>query len=58
MFSLHDVPGLYDAFGTDRFDDLYAALNEMTLFQERLSVSETHSGPPEGERLKLVVSTS
>ena len=19
----HDVPGLYDAFGTDRFDDLY-----------------------------------
>ena len=23
MFSPHDVPGLYDAFGTDRFDDLY-----------------------------------
>ena len=22
-FSPHDVPGLYDAFGTDRFDDLY-----------------------------------
>ena len=50
LFSPHDVPGLYDAFGTDRFDDLYvAALNEMTLFQERLSGSETHSGPPEGE---------
>ena len=35
--SHHDVPGLYDAFGTDRFDDLYVLLNEMTLFQERLS---------------------
>ena len=23
MFSPHDVPGLYDAFGTDSFDDLY-----------------------------------
>jgi ribonucleoside-diphosphate reductase alpha chain len=23
LFSPHDVPGLYDAFGTDRFDDLY-----------------------------------
>ena len=23
MFSPHDVPGLYDAFGTDAFDDLY-----------------------------------
>jgi len=25
LFSPHDVQGLYDAFGTDRFDDLYAA---------------------------------
>jgi len=25
LFSPHDVPGLYDAFGTDRFDDLYNA---------------------------------
>ena len=25
LFSPHDVPGLYDAFGTDRFDDLYEA---------------------------------
>jgi ribonucleoside-diphosphate reductase alpha chain len=24
LFSPHDVPGLYDAFGTDKFDDLYA----------------------------------
>ena len=23
LFSPHDVPRLYDAFGTDRFDDLY-----------------------------------
>jgi len=23
LFSPHDVPGLYDAFGTDRFDDIY-----------------------------------
>ena len=23
LFSPHDVPGLYDSFGTDRFDDLY-----------------------------------
>ena len=25
LFSPHDVPGLYDAFGTDRFDDLYVS---------------------------------
>ena len=25
LFSPHDVPGLYDAFGTDKFDDLYVA---------------------------------
>ena len=25
LFSPHDVQGLYDAFGTDRFDDLYVA---------------------------------
>ncbi len=25
LFSPHDVPGLYDAFGTDRFDDVYVA---------------------------------
>ena len=23
LFSPHDVPGLHDAFGTDRFDSLY-----------------------------------
>ena len=36
LFSPHDVPGLYDAFGIDRFDDLYELMNEMSLFQERL----------------------
>lgn len=25
LFSPHDVPGLYDAFGTDAFDDLYVS---------------------------------
>ena len=25
LFSPHDVPGLYDAFGTDKFDDLYTS---------------------------------
>ena len=25
LFSPHDVPGLYDAFGTDEFDDMYVA---------------------------------
>jgi ribonucleoside-diphosphate reductase alpha chain len=25
LFSPHDVPGLYDAFGTDQFDDLYTS---------------------------------
>ena len=28
LFSPHDVPGLYDAFGTDRFDELYVQYEE------------------------------
>jgi len=28
LFSPHDVPGLYDAFGTDRFDDLYVGYEQ------------------------------
>jgi len=28
LFSPHDVPGLYDAFGTDRFDDLYVSYEQ------------------------------
>ena len=30
LFSPHDVPGLYDAFGTDRFDDLYVGYERDT----------------------------
>jgi ribonucleoside-diphosphate reductase alpha chain len=30
LFSPHDVPGLYDAFGTDRFDELYVAYERDT----------------------------
>jgi ribonucleoside-diphosphate reductase alpha chain len=30
LFSPHDVPGLYDAFGTDRFDDLYVSYERDT----------------------------
>ena len=30
LFSPHDVPGLYDAFGTDRFDELYVAYERNT----------------------------
>jgi len=28
LFSPHNVPGLYDAFGTDRFDDLYVGYEQ------------------------------
>jgi ribonucleoside-diphosphate reductase alpha chain len=28
LFSPHDVPGLYDAFGTDRFDSLYVGYEQ------------------------------
>jgi len=30
LFSPHDVPGLYDAFGTDRFDELYVGYERDT----------------------------
>jgi ribonucleoside-diphosphate reductase alpha chain len=30
LFSPHDVPGLYDAFGTDRFDELYVSYEQDT----------------------------
>ena len=30
LFSPHDVPGLYDSFGTDAFDDLYVKYEEDT----------------------------
>ena len=37
LFSPHDVPGLYDAFGTDGFDDLYVSF-ERNEFVPRKSV--------------------
>ena len=37
LFSPHDVPGLYDAFGTDRFDELYVAY-ERTEFIPRKTI--------------------
>jgi len=30
LFSPHDVPGLYDVFGTDKFDDLYVTYEQDT----------------------------
>ena len=30
LFSPHDVPGLYDAFGTDEFDELYEKYERAT----------------------------
>ena len=38
LFSPHDVPGLYDAFGTDAFDDLYLGY-EQDEFTPRKTVS-------------------
>ena len=35
LFSPHDVPGLYDAFGTDDFDDLY------TRYEQDVSIPRT-----------------
>ena len=38
LFSPHDVPGLYDAFGTDRFDDLYTSYESDGSIPRKLSV--------------------
>ena len=38
LFSPHDVPGLYDAFGTDSFDDLYVRY-ESDEFTPRKTIS-------------------
>ena len=42
LFSPHDVPGLYDAFGTDAFDDLYTSYES----DEKYS-KEDHQGAQE-----------
>ena len=41
LFSPHDVPLLYDAFGTDRFDDLYALYeNDQTIPKKTIRAQE------------------
>jgi ribonucleoside-diphosphate reductase alpha chain len=35
LFSPHDVPGLYDAFGTDTFDNLYVYMKKIRPFQRK-----------------------
>ena len=50
LFSPHDVPGLYDAFGTDEFDDLYQRYeSDLTIPRKTIKASRTFSQPPEGE---------
>ena len=41
LFSPHDTPGLYDAFGTDKFDDLY------TLYESDESIPKKTIGAQE-----------
>ena len=41
LFSPHDVPGLYDAFGTDEFDDLYTRYeSDNSIPQKRINAQE------------------
>ena len=41
LFSPHDVPGLYDAFGTEYFDDLYIRYeNDPTIFKKKIDAQE------------------
>ena len=41
LFSPHDVPGLYDAFGTDAFDDLYEKYEkDKTVARKTISAQE------------------
>ena len=35
LFSPHDVPGLYDSFGTERFDELYEQFEQNTFIPKR-----------------------
>ena len=41
LFSPHDVPGLYDVFGTDKFDDLYLT------YEKDESINKTKVGAQE-----------
>ena len=41
LFSPHDVPGLYDSFGTDDFDELYLKYeNDDTIPKKKLNAQE------------------
>ena len=41
LFSPHDVPGLYDAFGTDEFDDLYQRYeSDLTIPRKTIKAQE------------------
>jgi ribonucleoside-diphosphate reductase alpha chain len=41
LFSPHDVPGLYDSFGTDQFDDLYTRYeSDDSIPQKRINAQE------------------
>ena len=41
LFSPHDVPGLYDSFGTDKFDDLYVQYeNDSSVTSKKIKAQE------------------
>ena len=40
LFSPHDVPGLYDAFGTEEFDDLYTKYEKESSLGKKISAQE------------------
>ena len=41
LFSPHDVPGLYDSFGTDKFDDLYVKYeNDSSVPSKKIKAQE------------------
>jgi ribonucleoside-diphosphate reductase alpha chain len=41
LFSPHDVPGLYDSFGTDKFDDLYVQYeNDSSVPSKKIKAQE------------------
>jgi hypothetical protein len=50
LFSPHDVPGLYDAFGTDSFDELYTTYEQIESIPKKdYRRSRTNSRSPQRE---------
>ena len=50
LFSPHDVPGLYDSFGTDRFDDLYVGFErDESVPRKTIGAQELILNHPKGE---------